>query len=376
MKRFDLFIVVVLMTFDVWAQNIHTLIFADTNDAKIGEGVQQNVRIFTEFTFDVASALGWADALDGPHIYIGNDCSKAKLTSVLNNFSCGSDDIVIFGYFGHGVRSKDDQSEFPQMCLGSNISSDFVPLEDIKDYFVHAGARFVFVMGDCCNSYAGIGAKRGVLAAGGPTILSSDNALVIKKLFGMKGSVIASGSQKGEYSWINSVSGGFFTNGFLDELDKYLGDNPSNPDWNALFTNVQSNVVNYSRERLKDQGGYVQTPIWKVEEGGNPKIVERHRTIIDDGTIRSQLLKLVDKTVEDQHRIELIPNVRKHFASGAMVEIYGKDETTLLGVKTIDEYLQTIAVSPFLANFIIIKDVKDNSGKITKLSIHEIYVHN
>lgn len=375
MKKLGFIVLSLVLVCSINAQKIHRIIFADTNDSKIGEGVQVNVNNFLEFTLDVASGLGMENACESAKVFTGSSCSKTRLTDCINNFSCGPEDIVIFGYFGHGGRSKDDPSEFPQMCLGSNNPSDFVPLEDVKDALVRKGARFVFVTGDCCNNYASISKKRGTLAAGGPTTLTSSNSAVMKKLFGLKGSVTSSGCQKGEYSWINSITGGFFTNGFLEEFENYLDENPSEPNWNKLFEKVRSNVVAVSRERLKDQGNYVQTPIWKVETGGTPHIDEP-KVKIDDGTIRSQLLKLVDKSVEQSIRKGRIPEVKNYFTPNCVIEIYGKGGETLLGVKNVDGYLRTITSSPFLNNFVIQYEEKDASGKIKLLRVHEIYVKN
>ena len=364
----------IMIACSINAQKIHRIIFADTNDSSIGEGVQVNVSNFLEFTLDVASGLGMENACESAKVFTGSSCNNSNLRTCISNFSCGSEDIVIFGYFGHGGRSKDDPSEFPQMCLGSNNPSDFVPLEDVKDALVRKGAKFVFVTGDCCNNYAGIGKKRGTLAAGGPTTLTSNNSVVMQKLFGIKGSVISSGCQKGEYSWINSITGGFFTNGFLEEFENYLDENPSEPDWNKLFEKVRSNVVAVSRERLKNQGNYVQTPIWRVDKIGSPIIKKPDSPKVDDGTIRSQLLKLVDKSMDQTARKGLIPDVKNYFTSDCVIEIYGKGGETLLGVKNIDGYLRTITASPFLNNFVIQHEEKDASGKIKLLRVHEIYV--
>ena len=321
------------------------------------------------------------NSLESAKVYDGNSCSNSNLRSCLNNLSCGPKDIVFFGYFGHGARSTGDSSEFPQICLGSGDPSDFVPLEDVRDALMKKGARFVFVMGDCCNSYANIPKKRGTLSAAGPTTLSSSNSVVIRKLFGMKGAVISAGCKKGEYSWVNSISGGFFTNGFLDEFDNYLDADPANPDWNNLFEKVRSNVVSVSRERLKSQGNYVQTPIWRVDKEESPKIItdknrDDNKPIIDDGTIRSKLMLLINKSEEQVLRKSHISEVRRLFSQDCVVEIYGKDGETLLGVKKVDSYLRTITASPFLNNFIIRHEERDSSGKITLLRVHEIYLKN
>lgn len=379
MYRLCLLFVGLLMSIGTFGQKIHTIIFGDTNDLKIGQGVQVNVNHFMEFTLDVASGLGLEQSYT-KQVYVGSMCSKNSLMTVLQNFQCGSNDIVLFGYFGHGGRDPKDVSEFPQMCLAERSTANFVPLEDVKNLLVRKGAAFVLVMGDCCNSYASIGAKFGTLSAQGPTVLTASNTEVMRKLFQMQGSVISSGCQKGEYSWVNSMSGGFFTNGFLEEFDKYTQMAPSNPNWDDLFARVRTNVLEFSRTQKLESDGkrWVQTPIYKVEKRGERRRVEDNPRpdVVDDGTIRSKFLRLTDKSSSPASRIHYIEELKPLFTNDCEVEIVGSDHTTLLGVQQVEDYMSHAVASKYLNNFVVVKEYRNAGGKISRLVIHEIHVKN
>lgn len=73
---------------------------------------------------------------------------------VLDRLQTSSGDVVMFYYSGHGTRSVQDESDYPQMCLGSHYDNEFVPLEYVLRRLEDMPARLKIVFGDCCNSVA------------------------------------------------------------------------------------------------------------------------------------------------------------------------------------------------------------------------------
>lgn len=363
------------------AQRIQAIIFADTNDSSIGQGVQVNRNNMKLFINELAAGLGMSESLMPIKVYDGYNCTNSNLKQVIKNFSCDSQDIVIFCYFGHGGRSYNDPSEFPQMCLGSNNQADFVPLEDVRDAIVKKGPRFCLVLGDCCNSYAsGITKKRNVFNAAGNTNISLGEAETLQKLFmGFKGAIIGAGCKKGEYSWINSKYGGFFTSGFFYEFGNSLKKGDS--DWNKMFTNIQQSVLDLSK-RAPGVGdkGYVQTPIFRIDpykktvvdtpKEKRDKVVDKPK--IKDG-IRSELVALADDKRSATSRINEISSVLRAFTSDAKIITVGRDLETTMSVESASEYLNRISTAFRLKNFNIIEK-KEKDSKICYLKIHEIYV--
>lgn len=81
------------------------------------------------------------------HFFSGENCSKAQLIKVLDGLNTNNDDVIIFYYSGHGTRSLNDRSEYPQMCLGSRRESEFFPLESVLNKLKAQNARLKIVLG-------------------------------------------------------------------------------------------------------------------------------------------------------------------------------------------------------------------------------------
>ena len=385
MKRIIVILSMILLTCMAYGGNIHFICFADTDDAKIGKGVAKDVNLMLDFVMTLATQVGMEEQMKPAIVMMGDDCNSRKLLSLLNDFKCGSDDVVIFYYSGHGVRSLKDASEFPQMCLGSYYQKDYVSLERVKEIIEKKGPKLSIILGDCCNSYSRVVLpKEGVLEAAAWPSRSSRNSKGLAKLFlETKGSVIAAGSSKGEYAWSNSSQGGFFTNGFLDEVEAYTASSGSSCDWQELMRRTRKRVVEYSRKALKDDGGYVQTPVFQVEYPGAdpgpttgmiPTIQITHPRL-EDG-INKALLTVSDPSISQNHRILHYKSVLKTFfkSSDSMIDMVGQDMVTLVNYTTADEYLLRLATgSTGFSGFRILEEKKDSDGKITYLKIKENY---
>ena len=376
MKKLSLIFVILMSAYaSMYAQSIHYICFADTNDEKIGRGVSKDVNKMMNFVMTLATSLDMEERLQPAIVMMGKDCNSTNLKSIIKEFTCGPQDIVIFYYSGHGARSVNDKSEFPHMCLGSSNQSNFVPLEYVKDAIVQKGPRLCLVMGDCCNNYSRwVLPKDNILrAASEPTRLGPDQTGLKKLFMETSGSIITSGSQKGEYSWSNSSEGGFFTSGFLRVLDSYTSSSRSTYDWNELLGRVRSKVAEYSKQALANQGNYVQTPIYKVDLKKASAIPVVNVTIKDG--IRTAMMSIADASKAPGQRIGLYKSTLSSFfaSSDSMIDIVGQDQQTLVNYTTAGDYLLRLATVSGLANFTILEEKKDSNGKIVYLKLHEIY---
>lgn len=382
MKKKVLILSTLLLTcISLNAQKIHFICFADTNDPKIGAGVKQNVNLMTYFVMQLATGLSLENDIEPLIIMQGNDCNSKNLHSVIEGFQCASEDIVIFSYLGHGARSTQDQSEFPQMCLGSSNQSQFVPLEYVKDALSQKGPKFLLVLGDCCNNYSdAVLPKSNTLVTAGPTRLSYSSSEALKSLFTKTtGYVISSGCKKGEYSWVNSYEGGFFTNGLLRGLDEYIESSRPSYTWNELLNGVRNWVVQFSRIALAGQGGYIQTPIYLVNSEPNPKPKggggHSNSTSKD---IRTALISICNQSSNAIERLNKCENtLSSYFASNdCIIDVVGLDQKTIVDHLSASDYLLRLATVNDLANFNIVDQQKNSFGKITYLKVHEIYREN
>lgn len=311
------------------------------------------------------------------------------MKNVLKDFSCRGD-IVFFAYFGHGSRAIDDKSDFPQLCLGSKNSDDFVPVDEVKRVLTAKGARLAIILADCCNSPdATTKVKRHVLSAASATTVSDKMAFVFKKLFlDTEGIVMGAGCKKGEYSWYYD-EGSFFTDAFIDELENYSTSNTNNPTWQDVANNIVANVVKTSKNAAGvGDKGFVQTPIFYFSFDGNPKNDEPRidepknddprndvPKVDDETKLKTLLISVANDELEPSKRFSEEKKALKMFSENAEVIVVGRDHKTILESLSAEDYLARISTSSRLRNFSILDKKLNSSGRYTYLKIHEIYIN-
>ena len=194
------FVTILFMIGNASAQTVHVINFCNTLDPNIGCEVDYS-RTKQEAGL-IAAYLNY-----GIRFYNGegNNCSKENLMNTLNSLKCNKNDIVLFYYSGHGTRSKQDNSEFPQMCLKYNSAYDedkFVPVHTVIEKLQAKGARFTLVMTDCCNNpVSGVSPKSLMSKDGGSMVDSDVVARNYRKLFlESQGMVVLTGCKKGQCS--------------------------------------------------------------------------------------------------------------------------------------------------------------------------------
>lgn len=380
---------------------LRSIIFADNNDNRIGRGVQCNLEEIQEQIDIIASCIDMENNTAAPLIYEQFNCSPQKLRECIKNFKCGPEDIVLFFYFGHGGRSQQDRSEFPQMCLGTGINeeSQWVPLEDVKNVIMKQRPRFLLVLGDCCNSSdSDISPKYGILNSASASEISATQKKAMKRLFlNYRGSVIASGSTKGEYSWYYNVypdGGGFFTTVFQVEMENYTSKYAA-ADWETLLRRVQNGVVGLTKElKSRNPDMTIQTPRFNVDvtyieptpkqnnDNETKKINQNNNNLMDNNNIQqvnnndlqSVLVDIANERNTPTYRIKQRTSVLSLFAnSNVWVDIIGRNNRTVVSSERASDFVERISTAFHLRNFTILDCQHDGNGKITALKVHEIY---
>ena len=359
---------VLLLSIISYAQNIHFICIADTDDNKIGKSVKKDVNQMLDFVMSLASDIGMEDNLQPAIVMMGEECNKKNLLTTIEEFKCGKDDIVLFYYSGHGIRAYQDTSEFPQMCLG-NSDQDYISLEYVKKKIERKGPGLSIILADCCNSYdSSATPKEAVMitARARASDKSSHDEGMRKLFLETRGSIIAASSRKGEVSWGNSYYGGLFTNGFLNEINLYTSSGKA-IDWQELMWRTRCRVVADSRSSRKYQG--VQTPIYKIEFRNIPSVIR-----IEDG-INKALATVADASISQNQRILQYKDILETFFSSndTMVDIVGRDMKTLVDYTTAEEYLLRVATGERYSGFNVIEEKKDSNGKITYLRLNETH---
>ena len=114
--------IMICLVIPIKGQTLHTIIFANTNDPQIGKSVVYDYNSLSVEVNTIAAATGMKLKR---YFYKDEYCNNKNLRNVLNQLSTNKDDVILFYYSGHGTRSAQDISEFPQMCLGSHDDEDY-----------------------------------------------------------------------------------------------------------------------------------------------------------------------------------------------------------------------------------------------------------
>src|SRR5580658_4738930 len=102
------------------APTLHALLVADSNDATIGAGAQENNKNLQKWFLQAASQLHMT-----PQIVVieGAQFSCEIIDSSVGKLKAAADDVVVFYYSGHGFRTSIEQSRFPDFYCGSQVFS-------------------------------------------------------------------------------------------------------------------------------------------------------------------------------------------------------------------------------------------------------------
>lgn len=364
-----------IMAGNATAQTFHVINFCNTLDPEIGCEVDFD-RIQQE-TGVIAALIGY-----NPSFYCANgeDCSKENLMTILNSLSCGKDDIVFFYYSGHGTRSPQDKSEFPQMCLkySGYQEEKFVPVHTVVETLQAKGARFTLVITDCCNNpVSGISAKTLMSKDGGAMTDNEAIARNYRKLFvESQGMVIVTSSKKGQTSLGGKRNGGLFTDQFFGN-SLYAAANGQIPaTWNDVLQNTYSLVKNLAAQ----VNNHLQEPYFEINTNnapsGSPVVTPNTNVtpvIAVDASFANELATLLDASHSEDWRINQANYLaNKYFTSDAKVATVGRNGTTIIEYESARDFLRRIAVSKLISKMNVIKETTDSSGKRNYIKVQEI----
>ena len=374
------------------AQTIHTIIFTDTQDENIGVSAKASHDNYTlDLLSTIETSVGTSYNSATPIDKRGYDCNRANLLQTIDDLSCGENDIVIFIYLGHGARGLRDPSNFPQMCFAVPRGSyyrdeeDFYPLENVRDLIMRKNPRFCLVIGDCCNSYSPtLSTKPSIttVEALSPDVIRRQGENMIKKLFlSQKGSVILTASIKGEYGWchIRGPKLGTFLELNINDVFQDIKDGKATfSSWDELLSTIKNNTYQYSRSVNLIANGrrYTQTPYYEIKLCDAPYIDKKPPIPPIAKDLRQALIQVADsRSFSDAERIEKSRELQSKYFDGnnAMVEVVGKDRTTIIQATDIHKYLLRVATEQDLANITILEQQKDVNNKVIYLKVHEIY---
>lgn len=357
------------------AQKIHAISFCNTTDEKIGESCLVDHERFVN-EVDVISAyinydVEW-------YSNIGDKCSKENLEAVLENLNCTNKDVVLFYYSGHGVHAKGDQSAWPQMCLKYNAYEEekFVPVRVVDEALTKKNPRLRIILTDCCNNVADWVSVKGILAMeAGSSEYSQENVKNYRKLFiEQGGSIIATGSKKGQYSYCTS-KGGYFSIAFWDQVF-LAGKGKIEQNWNTVLSEMKKTVLEgtdneqepYYSANVYATGSAVQPPDNDNTNGG--AVIS-----VSSSDFSSRLSVLLDSNVKVESRLSCIPSIiSDFFTTDAMIATVGRNGETIVEMETVQAFLKRLCLSSYIKQINVIDEKYSNGGKRSYVKVHEIRI--
>ncbi|MBP3762547.1 MAG: caspase family protein [Bacteroidales bacterium] len=374
-----------LATVSTYGQTLHIFNYCNTLDSRIGESVKVDHERLTREALLIGACINYETA---SYNGIGSACSKENLMSDLDNLRCGKDDIVLFYYSGHGVRSTQDQSPFPQMMLKYEAyqQDKFVPVHTVVEKLSSKGARLVIVLTDCCNS------ESSMVSAKGESPLSRDNSAIdyekieaaYKKLFlENKGIIVATSSKAGQTSECAVLEqiidgrkqfkhlGGVFSLGLFEYALYYavLGRIPT--QWDSIM---------YHTSDFISRKGYTQVPYYEARLSSQPTAIPTQTPSQAQPTVHAidndfakDISRLIDAGQRPAQRLSLADELsQKYFSQGAKVATVGRNGSTVVDYENAADWLQRIASSKNIISINIIKESKNNQGMRQYITVQEI----
>ena len=373
----------------VQAKTIHWLTFIDTTDENVGE-IDQNTRkiLYARWINLVNASLkehGYnVNVID---IY-GSKTSPENCKNIVNDLDCGSEDIVMFYYVGHGTENS-NTSRYPLMLIAQSNVSKFVPLSWVHNTLKKKGARLTISIGMCCNARQGAPGR--IAPSYGNTYVDQDMSESIKKMFlNYKGDMIITSASPAESSWACDSNIGptdYFTLNLLIQFNNILPDK-NNPDWENMMREIKQSVYDDVKNCEGIQRrfpGSTQTPIWdcnlvaanrpSVTHPTPPTTTNKNK---DDKTIMKTDLDRVLSFISsanagEQQRIAEVEKIKSKFASDLTVRIMSQDGNVVVDKESISTFLGRIATSSLLMNVSVVDFSVNQNGKISSLRVREVY---
>lgn len=363
------------------ANKIHWITFIDTTDPNVG-ALDENARkwLYPQIIEIVNSYLKSEGYEESIKDYYGHFTTPENCKRVIENLQCGVNDIICFYYIGHGTRSPYEdvsQNPFPQLCLAQHDDSKYIPLRWIHNELKNKGARLTITIGMCCNSFSEVSAKDapnfGVTY--GNYNISNIAIKNLKRLFlENRGDIIVTSAQPGQNSVGGDIPAPFncgmdvFTPNFIMVFQQLC--NTGSATWYSIMNSISNNVyrMTYGKQRPFFQSN--------LQSCSAPNI-EKEEKDIDVGLSKEKLSKffdyLIDKSISERNKLNLISKYSKMFANSAQVKTIGHVGDIVVDKNPFSVFADRISHTDLLLNVVPITIKKDDSGKISTIVVREYY---
>lgn len=211
------------------AEGIHLIIAGDTQ-SDLRQQVQKDVAFMKNRGQALANELGKTYR---PAIFIEENLTRPGILSYLDSKNFDASDIVIFYFTGHGFRTKEKQSKWPNLYFTK--SNTCMELDEIVERLSQKNPQFALIIADCCNNYTDQVMPGVQYFQFEPLSHHTFHPKVAELFKNSSGLLVISGAEPGGFSWSNN-EGGILTAAFFEALGFR---SRSTVNWDQVQDNVK-----------------------------------------------------------------------------------------------------------------------------------------
>jgi hypothetical protein len=248
-----------VFTQQVQAETIHTFIFTDTNNSRIGSILKSDGELVEKTFSKISKIIGYKSNVQK---YTESNFSLSSLEDVLNKKTqeIKDGDVVVFFVSSMGENKGGD---FPSI----DFNKKYKKIEDIHKTLLKTKAKLKLTISDCSN-----------IATDNTTDISGDSNINfvkenLTKLFvKSKGDAIITSSEKNKHSFVARELGySIFTKEFITSLENVSAkkNKREQVSWEYVFQKAKENTNITSMELQSVE----QNPYWvsNITEDNNSK---------------------------------------------------------------------------------------------------------
>ncbi len=234
------FFIILLFSFNLlFGEGVHLIIAGDTA-SDLRWQVQKDVAFMKNRGQALANEL---DKTFRSMTFIEERLTRENILTYLDSKRFDSSDIVIFYFSGHGFRTRDKQSRWPNLYFSNSNSS--MALDEVVEKLSYNQPQFALIIADCCNNYKEQGLPPVQYFHFDPSSHHTFHPRVADLFKNSRGLLVITGAEPGGYSWSND-EGGILTAAFFEALGFR---SRSVVNWDL----VQDNIKNQTKHIQKVQ---------------------------------------------------------------------------------------------------------------------------